>query len=399
MALSATRSFAAYETGNNLLDALRNFQESSMAARGITPEPKDLALELSRVANDIRRHVSAIDLPANIQKVSSTKLLAATPRSKEQVATYPQTAPEEVMERRLTAIEQTFPHFLTHLHTLGQFSGNGNLCGQVVYRFIDVFRVLLQRICDLAVDNAKSNQDVPKTTKKRGNRRKQQGATSSSHERPATSPTIMRLCKLVITMLSHLDSIKHTDKAILEGFLYFLSTRVGEVLKDFTIGGRPFGIMEDDKTLTHKFHRQEGRQLKKCSAVNDAEASETQAPYLIWMLKRAQSFISSTSLATNATKTSHDGYRQLEMERDSSHSTMLDDARIRLQHTLVRAVFGEQAASNFEPALEPPQIPPDNELMTDLKTRNETVDVRDWFKNEVWRLVGWDVLRGNIAWH
>lgn len=49
-------------------------------------------------------------------------------------------------------------------------------------------------------------------------------------------------------MLFHLDSIELTHKEILEGDLYLLITRVGEVLKDFTIGGRLHGIMKDDTT-------------------------------------------------------------------------------------------------------------------------------------------------------
>lgn len=385
--------------GNNLLDALSNLQGSSIARNGNSVGPKDLALRLISIAADVCDHVCAIDLPANFQ-VTNTALLAAIPRSKEQVAAYHQTSPEEVMERRLIAIGQTFPHFLVHLHTLSRISEDGNLCGQVVYRFIDVFRVLYQRICDLAVAFAKSNQDSPKITKKQGNGQKDQGAMSSSNERPATSPTIMKLCKLLITMLLHLDPMKLTHKEILEGCLYLLVTRVGEVLKDFTIGGRPYGILEDDTTWTHSTRTREGRQLKIFSAANDTEASKAQAPYLIWMLKRAQPFISSTGLATNAMTSSQDDHRQPEGTlRDSSRNAKLDDARIRLQHTLVKAVFGDQAATIFQPALEPPQVPNDDDLMTELETRDETADVTDWFKNEVWRLVGWDVLRGNISWH
>ncbi len=127
------------------------------------------------------------------------------------------------------------------------------------------------------------------------------------------------------------------------------------------------------------------------NAASEAEASEGQAPYLIWMLNRSQPF---SSAITN----SPDDRRQINMAQpDSSPNDLYEDARIRLQHTLVRAVFGEQAAASFEPALEPPHDPSEDELVTDFDKENETADVSDWFKNEVWRLVGWDVLRGNIA--
>lgn len=384
---------------SSLLDSLRILQGSSTAKRGNTLGPKDLAHHLSSIATHVCRHVSVIDLTNNFQKVTSTALLNPTPISKEHVAIYPQTGPEDITEQWLAPIERMFPHFLAHLHTLSQFSGSGNLCGEVVYRFIHVFRVLYQRICDLAVANARSNQDTPQTMKKRDGCRKKQITTSSSDGRPATSPIIMRLCKFVISMVFNLDPMMSTHKAILEGCFYLLLTRVGEALKEFTIGGRPFGIQEEDTISRYSLRSREMRQLNVPGASNDAEASKAQAPYLIWMLNRIQRFNSSMNPATSATTTSHDNHRQPEIaEGDSSRHAIHDDARIRLQHTLVRAIFGEQAVASFEPALEPPCFPPDDERMTDFDTQNETADVGDWFKNEVWRLVGWDVLRGNIAW-
>lgn len=264
------------------------------------------------------------------------------------------------MEQRLGIIGRTFPHFLFHLHTLSQFSETGNLCGRVIYRFIDIFRVLFQRICDLAVITARSDQHRPKTMENGHYGPRPQSATSSSDDRPAQPPIIMKLCKLVITLLLQLDPIKSTHKNILEGCLYHLLTRIGKVLESFTIGGRPFGIQHDLNSMS--------------TAASDTEAFEAQAPYLIWMLSCTQRFSPSLSSATNVI-----------------------DARIQLQNTLVKAVFGQQASSSFEPALKPPQLPADDELMTEFDTLTETTDVRGWFKSEVWRLVGWDVLRDKTA--
>lgn len=323
--------------------------------------------------------------------MSAINLLAnGTPRSKEQLATHPQTEPEDIIEQRLIPIGRMFPHFLNHLHTLSQFSRSGNLCGHVIYDFLNVFRVLFQRICDLAVANAKSNKKRHKTTRQQDTGRNKPCATSASDKRPVTSPIIMKICKLAMSMLFHLDPVKSTHKAILEGWFYLLVTRVGEVLKDFTVGGRPFGVYADDA---------ERQQLTISGEASDAEASEAQAPYLIWMLSRTLRLTSSTSLATRIAPTSYDDHRRPETVRqNSSRNNLCQDAHVRLQHTLVRAVFGGQFAANFEPALELPPIPPDDELGRDLDTQIETADVRDWFKKEAWRLVGWDVLKGNIAW-
>lgn len=399
MALSAARLFAAYETGgNNLLDSVRNLHRDSIARKGNPIEPRDLALKLSNIATCICRHVSVIDLAAESGKVGSTAALGPKLRSKRQ-ATSSNMEPEKTVEQRLVPIERTFPLFLVHLHTLSQFPGSGNLCGQVIYKFIDIFRVLFQRICDFAVAKERLDQDRTKSTKKKNNRRKKQDSSSSSAERRATSPIIMRLCKLSISMLFHLDPTKFTHKAILEGCIYLLVTRVGEVLKNFTIGERPFGIQDDHTTSRHNQNPREGRQLKGLSAANEVEASGAQAPYLIWILKHAEGLTSSLCPSINAAKTSRDYHQKPETAQpDSARNIMYEDARIRLQHTLVKAVFGERLGASFEPALEPPRAPSDGDLTTEMVTQAETADIGDWFKNEVWRLIGWDVLRGNLAW-
>ena len=379
---------AAYEIGDNLLDSLRFLQGASIATGRHPLGPKDLALQLCSIATGICRYVSAIHVLAN-----------STLRSKERVATHPQAIPEDAVEQRLTSIGRIFPHLLNHLHTLSQFSGSGNLCGKVVYEFINVFRVLFQQICDLAEADPKSSQEASKTRKRQYTGRNKQRTTSPSDRRPTTSPIIMKFCKLAISMLFHLDPVKSTHRAILEGCFYLLLTRVGNVLRAFTIGGRPFGIHEDDATSGNISGPREKEQPKGSSVVNNAEVSEAQAPYLIWMLSGALRLSSSTSLVPKPSTISHAGNGRPDMpQQDSRGNDLYGDARIRLQHTLVRAVFGEQFAANFESGLELPHIPPDDDFGNVLDQQLETRDVKDWFKNEVWRLIGWDVLRGDRSW-
>ena len=379
-------SFTADEIGNNLLDSIRILQRTSMATSGHLPAQRELAIRLSNIATGICRYVSAIDFLGN-----------STPRSKERVASYPQTVADDVIEQRLTPLGRLFPSLLDNLHTLSEYPGSGSLCGQIVYDFINVFRVLFQRICDLARADAKSSQERFRTTKQPNTRQNKQCATSPSDRKPVASPFIMKLCKLAISMMFHLDPVKSTHRAILEGCFFLLVTRVGEVLREFTIGEKPFGIQEVDATSRRSLHPRERRQFKSPNAATDAEVPEAQAPYLVWMLSRTMRLSASMSLA-NKPITSSDPLSET-AQRDISPSALYEDAHMRLQHTLVRAVFGEKYAAKFEPALEPAHTPLDDHLRTDWDTQIETADVRDWFKNEVWRLVGWDVLRGNISWN
>ena len=295
--------------------------------------------------------MSEIDHPVALLNITNPRLLAVTAKSKQVAAAYPQNNTEDIVEQRLLIIGKTLPHFLVHLHTLSQFPETGNLCEKVICKYINVFRVLFQRVCDLAVSNVKSDRHRQKTRKELDAGQRQEFAMSSSDERPAIPPIIVGLCKLAVSMLRCLDPIKSTHRKILEGCLNLLLTRVGRVLESFIIGGRPYGIQWDAKAIA--------------TAASDAEAFEAQAPYLIWMLECTRRFNLSVSLSTDAT-----------------------DIRIQLQNTLLKAVYGEPASGSFEPSLGPSDFPPDDEIMMEIDTHIGEADIRGWFNNEVWRLVG-----------
>ena len=388
-------------SGNNFLHRLKILLNLSIARKEKSLGPEPFARELRKFAIDLCHHVSATDHTARSHSVdlaTSSAVNSPNPISKEQAAICPQSEPGSIIEKRIIQIGRAFPHFLAHLHTLSELPESEVLCGKVISEPIKIFRLLFQRICDLAVADAKPDQGTPVTRKKQNNDHEKPDATYSFDKRPATSPSIMRTCRLAISLMLSLDPAKPTHRKILEGCLYLLLTRVGRVLRDFTIGESPFGNVNEVATLDYDTYQEE-RQLNNSGEGSNTVASvvsDAQAPYLIWMLDHVPSLSSSMSPAPNGTTTSLGDSRQI--QPDGSYGTIYNDAHLQLQRTLVRAVFGEEVAASFQPALEPPDVVSDDDLMTDFEIPTETADVRDWFKNEVWRLVGWDVLRGKIAW-
>ena len=388
-------------SGGNFLHRLQILQNLSTARKERSVGTEPLARELKKFAIDLCHHVSAIDHTAQSQSVglvTSSALTSPNPISKEQAAISPRSEPGSIIEKRIIQIGRAFPHFLAHLHTLSELPESEVLCGKVISESIEIFRLLFQRICDLAVADAKPNQGTLVSSEKQRNGHEKPDATYSFDKRPATSPSIMRTCRLAISLMLTLDPAKTTHKKILEGCLYLLLTRVGKVLRDFTIGASPFGNVSKVATPDHDPYQEE-RQLNVSGAASNTAASvvsDAQAPYLIWMLGHVPSFSSSMSPAPNGTTTSLGHGRQI--QPNGSYCTMYNDAHLQLQRTLVRAVFGEEVAASFQPALEPPDVLSDEDLVTDFEIPTETADMRDWFKNEVWRLVGWDVLRGKIVW-
>ena len=387
-------------SGYNFLYRLQHLQKLSIAKKENSSVSEPLARELIKIAADLCHHVSAIDHTARFQSVglmTNRALTSPNPISKEQAAIYPRSEPESVTEKRIMQVGQVFPHFLAHLHTLSELPGSEILCGKVISEVIKMFRLLFQRICDLAVADAKPNQGTLMTRNRQDKDHEKPDATYSFDKRPGPSPSVMRTCRLAMHLMFSLDPTKSTHRKILEACLYLLVTRVGRVLRDFTIGESPPGNVDMVATPNYDPYQKE-RQLNVSGEGSNTAApvvSDAQAPYLIWMLGHVPSFSSSMSPAPDGTTSVGDS-RQI--QPDGSYCTMYNDAHLQLQRTLVRALFGEEVAASFQPALEPPDVLSNDDLVTDLEIPTETGDMRGWFKNEVWRLVGWDVLRGKIVW-
>lgn len=192
-----------------------------------------------------------------------------------------------------------------------------------------------------------------------------------------TPPTgnMLILCEFAIALMAHLDTSKNMHKEIMEGFLFFLLRRVGQGLKYFTVGAeREWGIHDTDYAVRIGDSRDED------------EIMEAQAPCLIWIFQQAHAFIKPVS-----------GYASRK-PLASLREPLSTIEKHRLQNTMLKAIFGDEVAADDQPALKSPSSPLDNgffgRLAEELKERQ--IGVKDWYKHEVWRLVGWDCLVGKV---
>jgi len=219
-----------------------------------------------------------------------------------------------------------------------------------VYSFVKLFRDLLDRIGDLAAsrithNTSKDAQNVSKEAKT---------AFASAKDDKTTS----ELCRLLITMAASLEVSNLMHQNIIDGLLFFLLTRVGQLLFVFSDD-----IQAQNKTTTS--HLFQGNFVPE-------------GPHLIFLLTHLTPLIRSASLV------------------------LAKKAKMTLQHTLLNAVFGAQTG-DFVHALREPYFPPDNldaDADADVHTLASRDDgnVRDWYKHEIWRCLGWEVLADHIAW-
>ena len=318
----------------------------------------------------------------------------------------------------LSGIAHILFELLKGLNKLGDLDGAAINRIRVIHSYIQVFQSLLGRICQLSITYAetlahqaqdrrpigqgrkkfppcssckerhrKCDQTTPKCHNcKRKDLNCERGFISSSAVPELPTPplqpldsNIFNLCKLTISMMRNLDTRKATHMKIMEGFIFLLFERIGKGLKRFVFESNEETTSQDttcssdaDNPLFPAYDH---------SGAEEA-ATKAQAPYLIWILDRVQSFVSQPNSQTVSEAA----------EPNPSSNNLAAIARNKLQYTLLKSVFGDQAPEGYEGAIESPHAPVDAELQ---KLGNVKIEVEDWYKHEVWRLLGWDVLKNH----
>lgn len=375
---------------NNLLRHIYGVQEAMIGISSSKVTAKELTHLVLQSAADIRRVISSLQTHAVLDAASQSKARNFTTRTQEQRAAPVHTELISDTNIKCTAVAGLFPALLRALGSLDDLSNVQTYQGELIHSFISIFRELLERICALSASNCR-RKAVGAAANKGASKRKGRLLAEISDFLPEptlSEPTsseednkvIRELCQLAFAMMDSLDPNISTENEVFEGFLFFIITRVGDSLKSFVFGSESPVMSMDPQ-------------------VEERESSqEAQAPYLIDLLKHAITVTAKQfGLDTPFRQACHSISPSWEKNRDN-HS-ILTKPRLRLQNTLLKAVFGEQAEEFAESLKKPLETSVDPCLdFTVNKTDRKENNTAEWFKNEVWETVGWDVLRGMIAW-
>ena len=288
-------------------------------------------------------------------------------------------------DTKCVVVARFFPSLLKALARLPVAQ---NYQGEAIYSLTSIFKCLLERICSLSA--FKSHRDlltgVPR--KKTGNTRGRLLAEISDylpepvHGSFSTGEkddrVIKKLCQLAFSMIDCLDPNDSTEKELFESFLYFLLTRAGELLKEFMFNHKALFISRDTQG-------------------NDRRAEhEAQAPYIIYLLKHATTVTAKQfGLDTDFRKACNS--ISISKEENQSGGSILSKARENLQKTMLKAMYDEQAdefAESLKKPLETCAISCLDSGPSQIDGKMQTTS--EWFKNEVWQTVGWDVLYDTI---
>jgi hypothetical protein len=261
---------------------------------------------------------------------------------------------------------------LTHkaLHKIAEAGNCAQHQSQVIYYLVGLFESTMTALtlhCTAmskktpVTDNTKSGRGKKSATQTDAqNKRTKEKSTSTKND------VASRLADLLCTMALSLNLTRTEDQEVMEGFLFLVINRMGKMLAlhvfhDLRL---PMGICPG---MTFP----EGLEAMTDEGLMPNEA-QLEAKYLVRLLDRILSAESLHSpLETTAAR------------------QFIANSKDRLQKTLLRAVFGRDDHL-FREGLRRPHTPPPQVLDGEQTDQNKFAD---WLTQELWRLVGWDVLR------
>ena len=313
-----------------------------------TSNPKTVAGCLEESFETIGQLVSSVEMPESPhQPPASNQTVRSNDQSKTEAAS------------TIQKVSKLLPVLLQALDHLGEINQDKSLEASVIYKFVKMFENALRLVCELSAYGGQVRVTSDPCVPSRVNGRQVEEAESRDSTKVSfrQSRTILDLCELNIAMTTALKPTKPMQARMLEGCLSILLTRVGRGLKSCLFGVTDHDTI-DDQTRDPERDQEEAD-----------HALEAQGPYLIFILERVPKPMDSGSL-------------------QPSGSALLRSAKKKLQNSLLNSVFGETALGLIKPSLELPKPPTNLHHFAGV----EAVEVRNWYKSEAWKLVGWEVL-------
>ncbi|KAJ5413009.1 hypothetical protein N7465_005314 [Penicillium sp. CMV-2018d] len=269
----------------------------------------------------------------------------------------------------------TVAFHLTHkaLHKIAGAENGMQHQGQVIFYLVGLFESTMTALTlhctaiskQKSVTKTKSGRDLKSVTGT-----DEQNKRTKEKSSPTKNEIASHLADLLCTMALSLNLTRTEDQEVMEGFLFLVLDRMGKMLalRVFHDLRLPMGICPG---MTFP----DGLEAMTDEGLMPNEA-QLEAKYLVRLLDRM----------LNAES------RESALEASAAHQ-FVANAKDRLQKTLLRAVFGPDDRL-FREGLRRPHTPPP-QVLDDQHMDQERFS--DWLTQELWRLVGWDVLRTVLA--
>ncbi|KAF2628570.1 hypothetical protein BU25DRAFT_439516 [Macroventuria anomochaeta] len=289
----------------------------------------------------------------------------------------------------MTICARGFMSVLVGLTKLTESTDDPRLSSLVVCELADMFKTVLIAIESVARQTA---QQPPLQVFEPKKSKEKAPAKVVKESVPARA-----LAHLLIGLLGFLEKTNPVHQQIFDGFVYLLLERVGRRLFYCTFGRHRSSTVEGDIEPIPEPKTPEEAQRREAEALG----THLEVKALILVLERAMGLAPNhmNPQTSNVSRNQKKPGRTLSLKNlpAASKARLSPVAKERLQRTLVACMYGEKADDEFLDVLTKP-MPSMRLGSLQNVARVEDKDVEDWYKKEVWRLVGWDILAKESGW-
>ncbi|OCL08586.1 hypothetical protein AOQ84DRAFT_431649 [Glonium stellatum] len=297
----------------------------------------------------------------------------------------------------IQASARAFASLLLGLSRFSNEGDQGHQSGLVIYECVSMFRAILNSITELALESAKQNMALAMELKP-----EVASKSRGKMPKPVKDENVARsVSQLLNAILSYLDPKDSLHRTLFEGFMFVLLDRVGERLFVCIFDRERSATIEGDISPPEHLGAPAAGPGKEL----ETKAAHLELPTLISTLERAMALapqhlsahltpMNKTVKPPTSTVNSGKSSATNKSSSSSGKITLSHHAKDRLQQTLVNCMFGVDNQDDFADCIKMPTrvgpLPPPPKV--------EEQDTAEWFKQEVWRLVGWEILRREGDW-
>ena len=257
--------------------------------------------------------------------------------------------------------------------------------GQIKHSLVDVFREIIDLINHASWT---AITEIPSLSHKKKPTSLPLKDVVVSAESILRNPERMILCRLFVTLFASLDTLKQSRNDLKEGAMYILLTRAGSILGTFVFG--------DDQSGNRQTILNRSTQIEDNNGPTGLLITmQTEARHIIWILERVMHLhgLPTARRLPNRTINAKTNKPPSKNSVPTAMEPLAYQAQIKLQNTLLKAIFGNDNTT-FEERFRAPDDPgfdPGSDIAV-----VEEGNVKNWYKQEIWRLIGWDILQKSI---
>lgn len=299
----------------------------------------------------------------------------------------------QLLNTILNAMDRSINILLTGIRRLSQAREATETPGQAIYALIQMYSKLLDCLNTIAVSEAKT--PPIKTSSSVKKKQASPSKAKMKHQKQTNikdNAALDLMTKLLCNIIDGLDPETNVHKSLYEGLVFIILQRLGRRLY-LLIFGHPRGPTIEDEIKAFN-EPDEIEDVPEAAQVTESDlqlkSASVEAPYLVHLLTRIMNAAPAHLDAAVLTKAG----KPKQAVKGSMKGVLAVHARERLQRTLIDCMFGEDGRDDdeFHDCLKMPATKGPPLSVPKIKEP----EVQDWFKEEVWRLLGWEILSREI---